>query len=109
MKYLLPTLLLTIFSTSLFASDYLSTSPANNMPNENGQFVYSSSTKQSFNQSIYISNSPIGSLPSKQGLFIVYPSNPCTDGCTKKGYISTSPANNIPNENGQYLYSTGDL
>ncbi len=109
MKYLLPTLLLTLFSTSLFASDYLSTSPANNMPNENGQFVYSSSTKQSFNQSIYISNSPIGSLPSKQGLFIVYPSNPCTGGCTKKGYISTSPANNIPNENGQFLYSTGSL
>lgn len=79
------------------------------MPNENGQFIYSSSTKQSFNQSIYISNSPIGSLPSKQGLFIAYPSNPCTDGCTKKGYISTSPANNISNENGQFRYSTGDL
>jgi len=106
MKNLLFPLLLTIFSTYSFATDYLSISPANNMPNENGQFIFTPSGDESFNKTVYINVSSIGSLPSKDGQFIVYPSNPCTNNCKKTDYISTNPANNMPNESGQFIYSS---
>ena len=96
--------LFSLLSTNLLAATYLSTSPANNMPNENGQFIFISSGQESFNKSVYLNVSPIGSLPSKDGQFIVSPSNPCVENCIKQNYVSTSPANNIPNMNGQFIF-----
>jgi len=97
-------LILAVTITPVIAADYLSTSPANNLPNENGQFIYIASDTESFYKYEYISTTPNGTLPAKDGRFVYSGSNDCTQNCVSTEYRSTSPANNLPNENGQFIY-----
>ena len=104
-RYLL-VLLAAIISSPVIAGEYINTFSANNMPNENGQFVYVMAEEETRTASEYVNTSSADSTQTEGGRFVVFSLSECTIDCGQSEYINSFSTGNMPDMNGRFIYKS---